>query len=287
MDSTARKSIFELMKEKYDLAEEIAKIEKLLCKPMVVYTEEYVRDEFLLEKFIDVHIFNNWKHCQHYISCLEIREKLNLDQFVSLCECGHYNGNCFEIINYIEYVLNMINISESYIKDRQNYIYFNDVYYILIKNINILLDHINYEAKKFESEEKILVVEKNPAATSVAEVVEDELSFKVIEYNHHLLKGNLNRKKEILKALADKIEAMVDKFDTQVLKDFGFLVNNINIRHNNFEGRNKKEYIANMDKVELEKLYDDAYQIMLICILQNEYDQGIKDKVKNLRGKIK
>lgn len=287
MDSTARKSIFELMKGKYDLASEIIKIEDLLNEETIILYNKSSNssDEYALEEFVDEYAIHNWKNCQSYIDCEEIRADLDISKFIFKCK-SQYSINLIEILNYIEYILNIINMCNiADINDNEE-IVFNKTYKILTRNINILLDHINYEMKTFEDEEKVLVVEKNSVATLVAELVDDELSFKIIEYNHHLLKENLNRKKEILKALADKVESLTDQLDKQLFSDFGFLVNNINIRHNNLEGKHKKEYIANMENKILEQWYDEAYQLMLLCIIQSKYNSETKSKIKQLKSDI-
>ncbi|CEN81005.1 hypothetical protein [Paraclostridium sordellii] len=294
MGNTSRKNIFELMQEKYDLEEEIMKIEDLMSEYMITtyefgedLGEMYELNEYILEAFVSEYLLHKWKNCRNFISCSEIRTALGINEFIQSCKLRYFTGNLEEIINYIEYILNIVNIYETHKEEDTLNAKSNRLYDTLIRIVNILLDHINYESKKFESEEKVLVVEKNPAATSVAEIVEDDLSFKVIEYNHHLLKGNLDRKKEILKALADKVEPLTENLDNQLASDFGFLVNNINIRHNNLEGKNRKEYIVNMQNEELEEWYDEAYQLMLLCILENEYKNNNQDKIKQLRKDIK
>lgn len=290
MENTARKNIFELMKEKYNLANEVAKIEDLLDEDIITlnqidkeYGTCYEIGRFTLEEYASEFFLHKWKHCGSFIDCDEIRKSLNISSFLSTCKSGFGVLKETDIINYIEYILNISNLYNIFNVEDDKVIYFDKNYEILIRNINILLDHINYESKKFESEDKVLVVEKKPAATSVAEIVEDDLSFKVIEYNHHLLKGNLDRKKEILKALADKVEPLTENLDKQLASDFGFLVNNINIRHNNLEGKNRKEHIVNMPAEELEEWYDEAYQLMLLCILENEYKNKNQEKIKQLK----
>lgn len=56
------------------------------------------------------------------------------------------------------------------------------------------------------------------------------------------------------------------------------MLNNMNIRHNNKSGNNKKELVAQMDDEELENWYDELYQLLLFCIL-------IKDN-KDRKGRI-
>ena len=113
------------------------------------------------------------------------------------------------------------------------------------------------------------------------------MAFKVIEYNHYLLKGDLDKKRNILKALADKIEGFRDNLNKTLFSDFGYLANNLNIRHNNLEGKNKKEYLVNIDNEELECWYDETYQVMLLCILENNYKTSITNKIKEIKGRVK
>ena len=156
----------------------------------------------------------------------------------------------------------------------------------MIKNIEILLSNLNYEYRYFDKEEKVILVERDSAAFAVADIVEEELAFKVIEYNHYLLKGDLDRKRNILKALADKIEGFRDNLDKDLSSDFGFLANNINIRHNNLDGKNKKEYLVNIENEELESWYDETYQVMLLCILENNYKESLTNKIEEIKTKI-
>ena len=60
--------------------------------------------------------------------------------------------------------------------------------------------------KHFPKQEKVLVVHKNPAATAVAEIIDESLAYSVIDYNHHLLKGDIAKKKAILLALGSDLE---------------------------------------------------------------------------------
>lgn len=66
------------------------------------------------------------------------------------------------------------------------------------------------------------------------------------------------------------------------------MLNNCNIRHNN---RNKKdsskykEYVAKMSKKQLEKWYDELYQMILLAFLL--LDNGDRDvKITELKAKI-
>lgn len=134
-------------------------------------------------------------------------------------------------------------------------------------------------------------VPKDQGAISVAEIIDSDLSYRVIEYNHHSMKGNLNRKREILLALADKLEPQRPKLkqiNSTMESDLFFLFNSVNLRHNNSASDGKKYYIpfiAAMTDEEIEKWYDETYQICLLAFLELDNTER-KDRVSKLKNDI-
>lgn len=131
---------------------------------------------------------------------------------------------------------------------------------------------------------------KSEAAIEVAKILPDNLSYKVIEYNHHSLKGDLEGKKAIILLLADKLEGSKDKLgqtNNTLKTNVFFAFNNLNIRHNNcdIESKHYKEYIANMDKRDLEIWYDETYQLCLLAFLELNNVERTK-KFDELKKKI-
>ena len=66
------------------------------------------------------------------------------------------------------------------------------------------------------------------------------------------------------------------------------MLNNVNIRHNNRSKKDKgkyKEYTAKMTKVQMEKWYDELYQMMLLAILLLD-NTSRAERVKTLKDKI-
>ena len=119
-------------------------------------------------------------------------------------------------------------------------------------------------------------VPKDQVAIAVAEIIDPFLSYRVLEYNHHSMKGDLQSKKDILLALANQLEPQERKLK-EINSSFGNcifgLFNNLNIRHNNIDPddeRNYKPAIAEMESAELENWYDDTYQLCLLAFLELE-----------------
>lgn len=140
-----------------------------------------------------------------------------------------------------------------------------------------------------------IYVEKSPAAISVAEneQIPQEISYKLISYNHHSMKGNLQEKKNTILKLAELLEAkrsQLSKVDSGFCNDLFYLFNNLNLRHNNIDPSIKgkfKQAVADMSSEKLEHWYDETYQMCLLAFLRMEqadrkieFDK-LKDKIEN------
>ena len=166
-----------------------------------------------------------------------------------------------------------------------------------VKQLNLVNDKIGYKFYQNENEVFILIP-KDQAVNSVVEIVDDDLSYKVIEYNHHSMKGDIEGKRAILQNIALKLEekrkdlrqlkSIVDvKLINQKLEDNIFLlINNLNIRHNNISPKSDNCFLALafMSNEELENWYDEIYQLCLLAFLELEYLERTPkiDKLKEL-----
>ena len=120
-----------------------------------------------------------------------------------------------------------------------------------------------------------MITEKNAAVTAVAECVDEELAYQIVKYNHYTLKGDISKKKEILLKLGSELEPkrkQLSPINSQLETNIFFMLNNLNIRHNNRSKKDKnyKEYVAKMKKNKLEEWYDELYQMMLLAMLELE-----------------
>lgn len=123
-----------------------------------------------------------------------------------------------------------------------------------------------------------ILVEKNAVVTAVAEsdLIPDDLSYKLITYDHHSMRGDLEGKKTIILRLAALLEAkksILHQVNPNLETDLFYIFNNFNLRHNNCDSSAKgkyRPYIANMKKDDLEKWYDEAYQMCLLAFMEIE-----------------
>ena len=153
---------------------------------------------------------------------------------------------------------------------------------ILPVNSGFLIQHLHKVADaigcEFSSQDGLnIVVEKNAVVTAVAEseLIPKDFSYKLISYNHHSMRGNLEDKKAIILQLANLLEgkqAKLSRVNSSLKNDLFYLFNNFNIRHNNCDsqGKDYKPGIASMDKEELENWYDETYQMCLLAFMELE-----------------
>ena len=107
---------------------------------------------------------------------------------------------------------------------------------------------------------------------------------------HHTENVTEPKKRGILLALADKLESRRNKLkgrNTSLETDLFFLFNKLNIRHNNqdSEGQNYIPLVADMGAEEIEKWYDDIYQMCLLAFLELDHLDR-KNRVKQLKEAI-
>lgn len=180
------------------------------------------------------------------------------------------------------------NLAEKFTKEESSFIQ------VIFDNITRFLELSNHELITLENGDKI-IVEKNVYASEVSQIVSEisiEDAIKVLEYNHFSNKGNIQRKKEILIALANYLEPFRRELNySEELKDImkvnnqkviAFkklfeMYNNFGLRHNN-----SNQYHLDLADDELEQWYDDIYTSTLFVILSMD-ESRILSKLKTLR----
>lgn len=286
----ARKTIFEILKNKWNIIDEVKRIFTLLNTDCI--SVRFSGDKTIIE-FVDDYCFYDWKNRYSYLDIEDMAKDLD----IKLDEDNIPNNlESLEILKYLEFARNLIMLCDTKLfvnnekdsNDNYKYTYYQE-YTVLKENINIVLEHLNFTTKLLKKEEKMLLVEKNPSAMSVAEILDEDTACKIIEYNHYLLKGDIDKKREILLHLASRYESIksnIKSLNGKLDDDIGFMLNNIHIRHNNRSGKNKIESVAKMKKNTMEKWYDETYQMLLLAFLLNEQPSRTK-KISQLKEKLK
>jgi len=285
-----RKNIFEILSEDFDVSYEI----KLIWQLFRYDVEIMIPDNALFETYhginilscVDSYIFKYWKSRNRCISPLDMLGRLGINE-KRIINLDKFSNEMIIVLEFIENMIKQCDIAIS------NYRFnFSENYSILKENITLFLENFGYEAYYYEDQEQVIIIEKNPAAISAAEISEPEIAKKIIQYNHYTLKGNIEAKREILITLSNEVEPQrkdLDKINSSFSDDLFFMFNNMNLRHNNVEPNNKNfiPFIATMDDNTLELWYDEIYQMILLAkLLLNNVARtsNIKALKKNITG---
>lgn len=179
------------------------------------------------------------------------------------------------LISFCEYTYNVSIYVSGFYTDSIKFIFFEQ----LNKVVGFLGYRFLYDNKTMSN---ILVPEKQESV-AVAEIVDEKIAYMVLEYNHHGLKGDLLRKKTILKFMADDIEPQRKKLSSinKTLSDNLFQMFQKFVRHNNQEN----PHIKTLDDKELESIYDDIYQMWLLAKLEIDNVER-KKRVSELLSKV-
>lgn len=267
----ARQSLFERMQREVDFNKEYWKIYQ------IVYRENVFR-ETIIEVF-SAH-FREWTHRDNFLSFDELFNELRFSHNTS-----YYikEETCFL---FFEVLFNLGNAFMQHMNSGLKTITAQ-----VLETIVLDLQKVGYCMHK-TSNGSYIIVETDPAATAVAEISPPDLSDKVIEYNHFLIRGDLEKKKGILRALANELEPKrrtLERLNKGLTNQLFALLNNANIRHNNVEsGDDYQPVIANMEPAELENVYDDTYQMALLAslLLDNvERSERMKELLARFGGK--
>lgn len=260
----ARHNFFEKLEREINIQFEYEKIENIVLNELNEYC-------FTLNDQIEEN-FYNWKFKKNYLSFEELRnymgftyselrngvkiataEVKNIDDFILYCEMI-YNMIFCVVADSIEY-----NFSEPTLN--------------VLRIIQYDIEKMNHNIICLKQNEQYLIVQKNPAASAVADIVKPDLADSIIEYNHHLLKGKLKEKQLILKMIADALEPKRQELkmvDRKIESDFFYMVNCMNVRHNNCDASDLKKYnpeFAVLKDEQKESWYDEIYQEGLMAFL--------------------
>lgn len=278
-----RTSFWDVVGKQANLKTEMQYLETMFCEKFF-YCHSTKYD---LISYINSYYFSNWA-AKNRITCptiWDLRSRIDIDRLKV-----NWQLSIDEFLLYLECTVNLINLIP---KNDRNIIAV-EISKHMLSNIRTNCERLNFEIVKF-SEGCLKIVEKNAATTAVADKYaesDSDFSYKVIEYNHFLLKGNVGRKREILKAIADKFEAVrpqlkANGFGT-IESDTGYLVNNIHIRHNNTDPQSKKyqDRVAAMSPIELEEWYDKTYNVLLLALLASDFSElhGEIQELKKIIG---
>ncbi|WP_026497109.1 hypothetical protein [Butyrivibrio sp. WCD3002] len=265
----ARVHFFEAIERDNNFPKEYIKLEKMCAEE---YGSIYYHTHISINSWIEKN-FRQWRRRSNYTSFTELRVQLGFSAKNYAIIASNIDLN--QYLLFCEMLLNVIAGLREYKVDS-----LEKVIKALDETIKATIEKAGLEIREIDGD--ILIVEKNAVATEVAEK-HAELAEIVIEYNHYLLKGDLKRKKELLKQLADALEPkrkVLSGLNKSQTDDFFYLVNNMNVRHNNCDPKDTFKYnkkFADLSQAEKESWYDLIYeQGLSLFVLLDQQERNKK-----------
>lgn len=277
-----RKSIFDIATSSINISNEVDRIVSMSIEEKSTYSSPYDRTLF---DFVDERCFRNWSYRGHFVNVNDFLEAVSYREIIKSAK----NGDTEAFMTLIELTYNLWNLAYHDIMDEKSTTGWNNNFFHLR---DVMLDNLEkYNHTAYVDEERILIIEDKPEVTAAVEIVDQDLALDIIRYNHRSLQGEIELKKKILISLGSELEPKRKELQTlnkQLSEDIFFMLNNINIRHNNRSKKDMgkyKEYVAKMSKTRLEKWYDELYQMILLAFLLLDNVDRMAN-VKELKGKV-
>jgi len=189
------KHFFEQLEREINFPKEYEKLEEMIS------IEGYNFNSYN-DTSVNTWIENNirkWRDRQNFISFQELREHLGFSLRITPGKIyiNRHNANMNDYFLFGEMIINIITGLEN---ENIIYPYSEDRIIAILDTLDFNINKVGFKVK--QNGNQYLIVKNNTVAIEVADMAPD-LADVIIEYNHYLLKGDLNRKQEILKKIAD------------------------------------------------------------------------------------
>lgn len=270
-----RKNYFEILEESslnLDLGKELGKLEQIIHESFWV---DDMNANCSLYMLIEIN-FKYYRNRKHFLTMEELINDLLLNS-----KSLSINERYFLMAEMYLDLLSSLHIIGGSRLDKQ-------VRYFL-EQVQIVSNAMGH--KLIRSNDRIIIVEDNVFANEAAQVVieftDEKEALSILEYNHFSNKGNIERKKEILKKIADLLEPWRKPFNKcdelkgllkvnndkiQALEKLFYMYNKFNIRHNNEEQK-----LTRLSNREIESWYDKVYTLSLFIILGKDVGSILSD----------
>lgn len=289
-----RRSIHEIILETFDITEELMRLASLFFTQDFYLTGRSFGAKWIsMAQCINLY-FHHWPFAGTCLDLNDYIEKLSQDDSyllnidpIDLQEYLHRKSMA-ELLETafgnVEFFYNMFRFASDMLYADMKIVEIEKIEEKVLVKMNTVLDTIisNIHAKPIELEpNKFILIPNDEEVIAVAELTENiDTSKSILKYNHFKTKGDLEAKKSILRQLYLDIEKNGKRSEAK--KDFDYILNNADIRHNTSE-LNGNAITTYMEDETIEEVYDVAYRLYLLVKLENEYKDKLKDKVEGYK----
>lgn len=268
-DTMARKNIFQLVEENYDIQIEIRKINKLFNSEYY-FSKTY--NYYSLKSLLEEYLFTDWKYRGTCIKPEEFFVRAN----ASISSSSRNAEST--IINNLEVIENFLKLyfdnSDDLFK-KHEIKYYTDLTAVFCELINTLEKRMGLTTREYK--DKIIIYPKNAPLEKVVDLCDDEdVQWELIRYVREDL--SLNEKRKSLAYLATNLYIEEDPTEKgehikELIKKAGNILNNLHIRHNNKTGKWENQALKDLDKADAISLCDMVYNEMLTIVLLREHKE--------------
>lgn len=262
---------------------------ELLANTEINAKDEVIRFERLLNKPCDIglclrDVFN--KNILKLPATIR-RNCSSIDEMFETCMVDSWSISKKRIDKLVLYIEILLTILKSLKKDANGLRPLPDYVKMILANAEYVADILNCEIK--ECKETVIIVPRKDelilAEKSLAKRT-PELALDVWRYEHRSMNGNLDQKRLILQELGSAVEPYLKNMNSSLRDNVGFLLNNLNIRHNNVNGSKANSFAKSLNASDLEGWYDRTFELLLQTIIVKNHEPVMKE-VDSLRKSFK
>ena len=282
-----RKSIFDIVADKIDMKSDTYRLVTMANNEKTLCVNGWVN--YTVFEFVAEFCFEDWNYRSRYMNVDDYLKALDFEVLVIDAEYDIESH-----LTLIELIYNFWNLAHNVFDDEDfsGNLEWSGNFYHLKDVMDEILEEYNHRVYSNKDKDYFIVIENKPEVTAAAEIMtSDTLSFNIIRYNHRSLKGEIEVKKAILASFGTELEPkrkVLQGINKQLSEDIFFMLNNMNVRHNNCDASDSgkyKEYVSKMTLEQLEDWYDELYQMMLIAFLLLDNEER-SVKVRELKANI-
>lgn len=256
------------------LGMKITDYEKERRRLEILFQETKIR---IADEWDNYHSFTYKQLAEESFAASKIRgTALDISDFIESVKEYWTNSSLDALLFYCEVILNIIMEASDSLKMHHEAVMLSNQ---LVGNILKILEKTGYSLEKGE-DGVYFVAQKNAVATDVIQELDDKhLVLAILEYNRFSMKGEIERKRELLNVIGLAVEPILNDATAkarspEVFDDVRFALNRLNIRHNNVAGANEQPALKKLSKEELETAYDDLYSSMLVLLKISQLKEG-------------
>lgn len=217
--------------------------------------------------FINHYLFNSWTYRGTYLDLYEYLDSIGI-------YLNHKKITQDNLLNLMEFLLNMQQLIESSKYYSKNIIYSTKCSSILFHNIPVLLEEYNYQA--YGIDDKVYILPKDINYEDILETLPDNINELILNYRR-INNNGIKMKRMILEKLylyLEEREEEYRKYNSSIYNTIKLVITKMGII-----GPIDKRY-QNISSYKLKKYYDYSLELILY-LLQTKNILKYKDEIRN------